>query len=253
MTASDWKKILKQLIRNKKYIFLLVTLLVLFPIFFQYKIIKENYNLNKMSIISTLALNDYFLTYVELEKRGLLEDRDSKYSHNAAWVRSLRRGYFSNMIKNEGYPAAVRKVKNELKVNIKYYPAAVISVFIDLIFENSMQSSHFLREKNNNNMMLVIISLWQSRFLLLINIFSIGSFLVIFLNKSIPQKKYFFILNFNACIVILFIYISSGVSIGQGDRFIVPIYFFSIIWFFFQLNTVFSFLKKRTMEISRSP
>lgn len=120
----------------------------------------------------------------------MLEDRNSKYSPNAAWMRSLRRDYFLNMIKKEGYAAAIRKVRNELKLNAKLYPFAAISVFIDLIIENSNQSSHYLGKKSNN-VIFVIISLWQSRFLLLINIFSFLIALFFSVRNRAFQKKIF--------------------------------------------------------------
>lgn len=196
---------------------------------------KEKFNLNKISIIGTVAINDYFLSYFELKKRGLVKNKDSKY--HIGGIRKLRRNYFFNMKKSEGYVTAVRKIKNELILNVKHYPFEVISTFIDLTVENCTQASHYLQEKTNRDYLYTIVSLWQSRGLLLINIFSVLFFiLTLTKKKNNLLKKDFFVINVTAYAIVLFVYISSGVSIGQGDRFLVPIYFVSYLWFFFQIN-----------------
>ncbi|CAK8711603.1 hypothetical protein KKHLCK_00600 [Candidatus Electrothrix laxa] len=221
---------------RKRYSFLIISIFIcLWPVFFQYRIMKEKFNLNKISIIGTVAINDYFLSYFELKKRGLVKNKDSKY--HIGGIRKLRRNYFFNMKKSEGYVTAVRKIKNELILNVKHYPFEVISTFIDLTVENCTQASHYLQEKTNRDYLYTIVSLWQSRGLLLINIFSVLFFiLTLTKKKNNLLKKDFFVINVTAYAIVLFVYISSGVSIGQGDRFLVPIYFVSYLWFFFQIN-----------------
>ncbi|MCI5208412.1 MAG: hypothetical protein D3910_06370, partial [Candidatus Electrothrix sp. ATG2] len=220
--------------RKRSVVLIASILICLLPIFFQYKIMKEKFNLNKNSIIGTVAINDYFLSYFELKKRGLVKNKDSKY--HTGWIRDLRRDYFSNMVKQEGYVASVRKLNNELILNFKLYPYAVISTFFDLICENSVQSSHYLQSKKNNEALYAVISLWQSRILLFINIFSLLLLLqeALWKKRSLLLKKDFFIISLSILSILFFHYISSGVSIGQGDRFLIPIYFISYLCFFYQ-------------------
>ncbi|MCI5140734.1 MAG: hypothetical protein D3909_03195 [Candidatus Electrothrix sp. ATG1] len=220
--------------RKRSVVLIASILICLLPIFFQYKIMKEKFNLNKISVISTVTINDYFLSYFELKKRGLVKNKDSKY--HIGWIRDLRRDYFSNMVKQEGYVASVRKLNNELILNFKLYPYAVISTFFDLICENSVQSSHYLQSKKNNEALYAVISLWQSRILLFINIFSLLLLLqeALWKKRSLLLKKDFFIISLSILSILFFHYISSGVSIGQGDRFLIPIYFISYLCFFYQ-------------------
>ncbi len=230
-------------ILNNRKIFYIVLVILTFPaIYMQIHVMKEKFDTYKLSFIDTFAINDYFLSGLEIYKRKL-ENDDNKNSYIRI-VRDARRKYMSEMLEKEGYRATSENVKMDMFVNVSKYPLETFHQFVDLIVENSIQGSFF----TGNNRILYIAALSQSKMLLAINILSILFVsIIILLNirckcKEFPEGYILFSLPILFCII--FNYLSTGVIFWQGDRFLIPIYNASIMLFVYQTKMLFLFIRK---------
>ncbi len=209
------------------------------PIFTQCYIIKNKFNSYKVSFIDILTVNDYFLSGLELYKRNI--ERDVNRNFYIRKVQDARRTYISNVITQEGYSGAVKKVKKDIVDNISKYPVNFFKQFLDLIMENSTQASSFV----NGSRKLYFATLSQSKLLMTINIISSLLFVLTIAamkNKSVMIYGYtMFSLPVLFCIY--FTYFSTGVTFWQGDRFLIPIYNASIMLFVYQIVSFLTLLR----------
>ncbi|WP_417912569.1 hypothetical protein [Candidatus Electronema sp. TJ] len=223
--------------RKKNIVGTLLFLLIMVPISFQLYIMKNNFNINNISFVDTLAVNDYFLCRLELYKRRIEKEENSMKIIKT--IRDARRNAIVKLIDRYGYRETGIVVSKEFNENMRTYPYDTLRLFIDLVIENSKQSSSFLPAKTYlREKRFFFISLWQSDFLRTINILSLLIFLSIcFYFKSHAHRKYI-IVNISLFFSVYATYIANGITFWQGDRFIIPIYFISAIWFFIQINTI---------------
>ncbi len=205
------------------------------PILIQVHGMKKYFDSYQLSFIDTVAINNYFLPGLELYKRNIEGDVNKNYY--IRMNRDIRSRHMTEMIEKEGYDKTSKNIKKDFFGNLTSYPFETFRQFKDLALENSVQPSSFVTVK-----MLYIATLLQSRLLLTVNIISILFFLIIMLEKILKkvsvQDGYFLytsLILFN----IFFTYISTGVVFWQGDRFLVPIYYVSIILFVFQIKVFF--------------
>jgi hypothetical protein len=225
--------------KNKNIKGVLIALLILVPILFQFSIMKKNFNIYKLSIIYTLTVNDYFLSALELYKRNLEQNTDS--IKMMVLIREMRRKSLAEIIDKEGYKNARHRIKIELFQNIIKFPAESIALFTDYIQVNSQQGSAYVSSKyNKKSNLFLAISYWQSVFFKYLNMFSIVIFIAILLttlSKAFTSvlPAHFLPINFAVGTLVIFSYVSSGVSGFQGDRFVMPVFFVSLLWFFYQL------------------
>ena len=225
---------------KKRYIVtILIIMLTLVPIFTQCYIIKNKFNSFKISFVDILTINDYFLSRFELYKKNI--ERDVNRNFYIRKVRDVRRMYISNVITQEGYSGAAKKVKKDIVDNISKYHVEFFKQFLDLILENSTQASSFV----NDNRILYFATLFQSKLLMTINIISALLFLLTIAaikNKSVMIDGYtMFSLPVLFCIY--FTYLSIGVTFWQGDRFLIPIYNMSIMLFVYQTVSFLTLLR----------
>ncbi|MCW5199155.1 hypothetical protein VU05_00200 [Desulfobulbus sp. F1] len=201
---------------------------------------KKHFDSYKLSFIDSFAINDYFLSGLELYKRKV--EFDANRNLYIRMVRDVRREYMAEMVKEKGYGETSEKVKSDLLASLVNYPNESLRQFKDLIIENSMQPSSFITA----NKKLYIATFAQSKLLLTINIISALFFSVIifkkkFLTEEIYEKNIVFSLLIFFCIY--FTYISTGLTFWQGDRFIIPIYYASIMLFVHQTRMFFAFIR----------
>ncbi len=219
------------LFKEKKIFISIAAILTIFPIFFQLHIMDKKFQLKKISFIDTLAFNDYFFSKLELSKRKIENNPYSGRQIHA--IREIRRNDLSRIINDYGYKNADLKIKKELYSTLTTFPKESVLLFIELILENTKQPSFFLP----SNDFYPLITLWQSAITRFINLISLIIFLtVLFLKK---EKKEYVVINILLSSTIFITYLSTGISFWQGDRFLVPIYFSSIFYFFFNLNRLF--------------
>ncbi len=235
------------ILNNRKLFYIVLVILTFAPIYMHIHVMKEKFNTYKLSFIDTFAINDYFLSGLEVYKRKL-ENDDNKNLYISI-VRNARRKYMSETLEKEGYRATSENVKMDMFVNISKYPLETFCQFVDLIVENSIQGSFF----TGNNRILYIAALSQSKMLLAINILSILFVsIIILLNirckcKEFPEGYILFSLPILFCVI--FNYLSTGVTFWQGDRFLVPIYNASIMLFVYQTKMLFLFMRKQRESI----
>lgn len=90
---------------------------------------NDKFNVNKLSFINTFAINNYFLTGLELYKRKIEQARKSRWIHT---IRNARRNYMSSMIEKEVYKNADRKIRNKFFLNVKEFPRESFHQFLSL-------------------------------------------------------------------------------------------------------------------------
>lgn len=218
---------------NLLYIFIIMTTIA--PISIQVYVMNKYFDSYQVSFIDTVAINDYFLPGLELYKKNI--EGDVNKNSYIRMNRDERRKYIIEMIEKEGYNKASENIKKEFFGNLASYPFETFRQFKDLALENSVQPSSFVTVN-----MLYIATLSQSRLLLTVNIISILFFLIIILEKITKKTSIqdgYFLYTSLILFSIFFTYISTGITFWQGDRFLVPIYYASIILFVFQIKVFF--------------
>ncbi|MGR0481415.1 MAG: hypothetical protein ACTFAL_08455 [Candidatus Electronema sp. V4] len=243
-------------LKNQRLFHMLILAITVIPILVQVHIMKKYFYTYKVSFIDTSTVNDYFLSGVELYKRNLENDMNKyQYIHI---IRDARRGYIAKMIAKDGYKKTSKNIKNEFFDNLTNYPIENFRQFKDLIIENSIQPSlYFLLKNKYKNKLFFNITLSQSKLLLVINIISILEFITIFylaiILKKISIPDGYIIYSLLVFFCIYFIYMSTGITFWQGDRFLVPIYYASIILFVYQTECLFSVIRKVRATRQRPP
>jgi hypothetical protein len=153
------------------------------------------------------------------------------------------------MIKNDGYKTADKKIIHEFLQNIQKFPAQSWKLFTDLIVINSKQPAyHLFTNAPDKNQLFKTITITQSNIVRILNIFSFCSFPLILLviqKRTTHSTSDFVTVNLIASSVIFYTYIANGVTYWQGDRLLVPIYYISLVWCFYQLNTIIALSSKR--------
>jgi hypothetical protein len=215
---------------------LIILIVISTPVIFQISIMMIKFNINNVSFIDTLAFNDYYLSKIELYKRKIEKNENSAAQIHA--IRNGRRMWLGDAIDKYGYKEARYFVNRELWKTITFFPYDSFRLFLDLILENSKQPSNFLASKNYiTERRFFFISLAQSATLRMLNLSSLLLSLLIFISRKKQYTNSYFV-NMFLFLSIYMVYISNGVSFWQGDRLIVPVYFISAIWFFYQINMV---------------
>ncbi len=230
-------------LKNRKISYVFLVMLTFVPIYAQLHVMKKEFSTYELSFIDMFAINDYFLSGLELYKRKI--EKDINKNSYIRIARDVRRKYLSDMIEKEGYRATSKKIKMDMFVNILKYPQETFLQFFNLIVENSIQGSSFI----GNNKILYIATLSQSNMLLIVNLFSIlFIFIILFFKKKDGYKEIidgYFSFNLSAIFCISFTYLSTGVTFWQGDRFLIPIYNASIMLFVYQTKMIFLFIRKQ--------
>ena len=199
---------------------------------------NKNFNLKTISFIDTLALNDYYFSKLELYKRKIENNPNSNRQVYA--VRESRRAYLSNIIKSNGYKDADSRIKKELYSVIVKFPKETCLLFIDLLLENTKQPSNFLPAKKGY----VLVTLWQSSIVRILNIISLALFIIFSFLKE--NKERYMYINIYLSLVIFITYLSTGITFWQGDRFLIPVYFSSIFYIFFNLTKLLGAIKNKS-------
>ena len=227
---------------------------LLLPIIGQIAIMHAQFNTNKLSFIATFAINDYFLSSLQLYTNEHKQNSTLNQKHTVVNrlknSREARRTYLAGLINESGYKSADKQINQELFATVRQFPQQSFKLFTDLIRINSRQPSYYLTTDNDEtNKLYRTITLWQSGLIRTLNILSLLSFLLLlpfFLKKNSRIGLGNFILfNTIATSIILFTYISNGVTYWQGDRLLTPIYFISLIWFFHQVETAYALLPNK--------
>ncbi|WP_417909830.1 hypothetical protein [Candidatus Electronema sp. PJ] len=239
-------------LKDMRFIYVLSIAMTVIPISAQSYIMKKHFNTYKISFIDTFAINDYFLSGLELYKRNL-EGDSYKYQYIHT-IRDARRRYIAEMIARDGYKKASENIKKVFLDNLTGYPVETFRQFKDLVVENSTQpSSIFISENKEMNIFFKNVTLLQSRFILTINIFSVLFFTIIFsifiLNKRYIIDNYIMFTSL-LFFCIYFTYLSTGVTFWQGDRFLIPIYYTSIILFIYQAKILFQVIRNTSSQLS---
>lgn len=234
-------------LKSRKLVHIFLLAITVIPILAQDIGMKKYFDTYRISFIDTFAINDYFLSGLELYKRNL--EKDVNKNQYIRMIRDARRRYMAEMIAKEGYKKTSENVRKDFLANLTSYPLETFLQFKDLIIENSIQSSSFLAVDNKNiNKLFYIVTLSQSKLLLTINIVSILFFLMILFLTKIVKKTFiqneYIIYSSLILFSICFTYLSTGITFWQGDRFIIPIYYISIILFTFQIKIFFEAAKQ---------
>ena len=217
------------------------------PISYQISIMKNNFDIARISCIDTYVINDYFLSLFKVIKSEKQKGQGGK--SDIYIIQNIPKEKITGQIKREGHRGTDIKVKKDFFQEIHDHPKEVIKMFFYLMGENTSQYSFFLPSEDKSiDFLYKNISIGQNILLRSINIFSLFIFSFFFFVKNIFLEKEIInkhaIINFSFVTVILLTYLSTGITFWQGDRFMIPIYFISLIWLFFQLNTIFVFFRR---------
>ncbi|MCI5123200.1 MAG: hypothetical protein D3925_01665 [Candidatus Electrothrix sp. AR5] len=222
------------------FVFILISVI---PIFYQISIMKSNFDITRISYIDTYVINDYFLSLFKMVKTEKQKNKGGVY-----FVEKITKEGVAGQVKKEGYRETDIKVKIAFFQEIYDHPKEVIQMFFYLIGENTSQYSFFLSSEDKGiDYLYKNITIGQNLLLRSINIFSLFICFFFFFIKNIYMEKElinnYSIVSFSFFTVIFLTYMSTGITFWQGDRFMIPIYFISLIWLFFQLNTIFVFFR----------
>ena len=230
-------------ILKKKCTSSVLLIIIALPVLFQITLMNYRFNIKKISAIDSFAVNNYFLS--RLESRNLRKYDTGKSLSDIRVIRDKRRNVLSEMIDKHGYARSSLIVKNELFNSIEIYPVNTLKLFLDLIIENSKQPSYYLF---SDNPVLAkryfIISLWQSNAVRIINIISLVLFLYCLIIKIINIER----VDIYVILALSITYISTGITFWQGDRFIIPVYFASAIFFLYNINNAITLYQQSEME-----
>ncbi|WPD21026.1 MAG: hypothetical protein SD837_12530 [Candidatus Electrothrix scaldis] len=231
--------------KNNRLIYIFFIVMTFSPVVFQIVIMSDNFNLKKISFIDTVTINAYFIT--RLNSKNISSIKNIDIDRVIPFIRKKRREYIDNNINKKGYRYVDKMIRLELYENMRKYPLETAGNFLYLIWENSLQPSFFLFSKKEKiNDLFFRISFIQSKILLFSNVISLFLLSILIVKKVFSGNLFFWGTNFFLFCGIFLSYASTGVTFWQGDRFLIPIYELSFVWFFLQLQAaVHFFIKKK--------
>ncbi len=212
---------------------------VIFLLFYIKVIIKNIYKTSTLFIVFSISMvilqlalmkkqyGNYTISYIDsFTYYNYLSNRATGIKENKANVNynNVRADYFYKLTFKEQKKIAFEDLKNQFQYNSKNLFKAYIYNLIEntktpsgsiVICNNIENNDIFVLAKKNT----IIISKWQNRILTIFGILLAS----LFLFKSFKQDPFYAILSF----FVLYIFLVSGVSYGEGDRF--HIVFFPVV------------------------